>query len=323
MAYSVSALTDYTKDNLDELIHSSYFDAKTASLVMKGGKVLTGIKSAENIQIIDNPIGFQADACGFNASGTTTFTKRTLTVGKVRVNQTFCEKDLEPKWTQLKLKKGSKYDALTFAKDISDMYLGELNQATERALWQGDTTVGSNTLSQFDGYLKLIGAASGVIDANTATYGASGAPIAQATGITASNVLSVFQAVYKAIPANVLGKDDVTVFCDYAVYRTYQLALVTANYFNYAGNVGGLEDGIVIPGSSVKVIPVHGLDNSTKTSIVAIRLSNMYLGVDMENEEERFEIYFDKSSDLMRFDARFKMGTQIGLPAEVVKFFLT
>lgn len=322
MAYSVSALTNYTKDNLDELIHSSYFDAKTAGLIMSGGKVLTGIKSAENIQIIDNPIGFQADACGFNASGTTTFSQRTLTVGKVRVNQTFCEKDLEPKWTQLKLKKGSKYDSLTFAKDISDMYVGELNQALERAIWQGDTTVGSNTLSQFDGLLKIIGAATGVVDANTATYGASGAPISQATGITASNVLSVFQAVYKAIPANMLGKDDVRVFCDYAVYRTYQLALVTANYFNYAQSVGGLEE-ITIPGSNVKVIPVHGLDNATKTSIVAIRLSNMYMGVDLENEEERFEIYFDKSSDLMRFDARFKMGTQVGIVTEIVKFFLT
>ncbi len=322
MAYSVSALTDYVKDNTDELIHASMFDGRSLSLIKQGGKVYTGIKSSENIQIIANPIGFQADACGFNASGTTTFSKVNLTVGKIRINQTFCEKDLEPKWTQLKLNKGSKYDTLAFAKDISELYVAELNQALERAVWQGDTTVGSNTLSQFDGYVKLIVAQGTVVDANTSTYGASGAPISQATGITSSNVVSVFNAVYKAIPASILGKDDVRIFADYAVYRTYQLALVTANLFNYAQNLGGLEE-IIIPGSNVKVIPVHGLDSASKTAIICCRLSNLLLGTDLENEEERFEIYFDKSSDLMRFDARFKMGVQIAFPAEIVKFILT
>jgi hypothetical protein len=293
------------------LIIASHFDAKTASLIKSGGNVLTGIKSAENIQILDNPIGFQADSCGFNASGTTTFTQRTLTVGKIKVNQTFCERTLESKWTQLKLSKGSKYDTLTFAKDISDLYVSEVNQAVERAIWQGDTTVGSNTLSQFDGFCKII-AAGVAINGNPTN-------ITTATGITSSNVLGIFTGIYGLIPAAVLGKDDVRIFCGYDTYRTYQLALVTANYFNYAGNVGGLDE-IIVPGTNVKVIPVHGLNGTSK--IYAMRLSNMWMGVDLENEEERFEIYYDKSSDLMRFDARFKMGVQVAFISEIVEFLL-
>ncbi len=318
MAYSVSTLADYTKDNLDQLIYASMFDAKTSSLVKTSGNILTGVKSAENIEILSNPIGFQADSCGFNTSGTTTFTQRTLTVGKIKINQSFCERDLETKWTQLKLQKGSDYEKLTFEKEISALYVGQINQALEQALWQGDTNSGSNTLSQFDGYVKIIKAATGVIDANTATYIAT-APISAATGATASNVLSIFAGIYKALPANVLGKDDVRIFCGYDIFRTYQLALVTANYFNYAGNVGATDE-IIIPGTNVKVIPVHGLD--TIPAIFALRLSNMWLGVDLENEEENFEIFFAKEADQMRFVARFKMGVQIAFPNEIVKFVM-
>lgn len=316
MAYSVSALSAYTKDNLDELIFASMFDAKTASLIKSGGTIRTGIKSAENIQIIANGAGWQADSCGFTSSGTTTFTQRTITVGKVKINQSFCERDLETKWTQLKMKAGAKYEALTFEKEITALYVGNINQDVERAIWLGDTTSGNANLAQFDGLKKIINAGSGVVDANVLAYTGI-ATVAASTGVTASNALAIFQGIYKALPANVLGKDDVRIFCGYDVFRTYQLALVTANYFNYAGQVGNLDE-IIIPGTNVKVIPVHGLNAAN--AIYALRLSNIYMGTDLENEEENFEIFFAKEADEMRFVARFKMGVQVGLLNEIVKF---
>jgi hypothetical protein len=53
-----------------------------------------------------------------------------------------------------------------------------------------------------------------------------------------------------------------------------------------------------------------------------MRLSNLFLGTDLLNEEERFEIFFAKEADEIRFVSEFKMGVNIAFPDEVVRFVL-
>ncbi len=110
MAYNVSALPDYTKDNVDALIYRSLFTARTGAIIEAEGNVQTGIKSTENIEIFSTDVIFQTDACGWSPSGNTSFTQRVLTVGKIKSEETLCQKTLETKYTQLALKKGSTYD---------------------------------------------------------------------------------------------------------------------------------------------------------------------------------------------------------------------
>ncbi len=81
MAFDVSALANYTKENEALLVTSSVLGSKTASLIKSQGNVMVGVKSAETINIMDTDAIFQAGgSCGFNASGSTTFTQRTVTV---------------------------------------------------------------------------------------------------------------------------------------------------------------------------------------------------------------------------------------------------
>ena len=84
---------------------------------------------------------------------------------------------------------------------------------------------------------------------------------------------------------------------------------------------------VIMPGTNIKVIGVNGLnkasDNSYNTDlnrIVGLRTSNMYFGTDLTNEEERFDIFFAKEADEIRFVAEFKAGTQVAFPAEVVQY---
>ncbi len=93
MAFNVSALADYTEQNEALLVTSSVLGAKTASLIKSAGNVMVGVKSSETINIMDTDAIFQSGAsCGFTASGSTTFTQRTVTVGKIKVTYEFAHK---------------------------------------------------------------------------------------------------------------------------------------------------------------------------------------------------------------------------------------
>ncbi len=101
MSFSVSTLTNYTKENEALLVSSSVLGAKTASLIKSAGNVMVGVKSAETINIMDTDAFFQAGGtCGWNASGTTSFTQRTVTVGKIKVQESLCPKALEAKYLE-------------------------------------------------------------------------------------------------------------------------------------------------------------------------------------------------------------------------------
>lgn len=320
MAFNVSALADYTEQNEALLVTSSVLGAKTASLIKSAGNVMVGVKSSETINIMDTDAVFQSGgSCGFNASGSTSFTQRTVTVGKIKVNEALCPKDLEAKYLQKALPTGSMYDSIPFEQEFSEKKAKRIASQLEIALWQGDTASANVNLNKFDGLVKLVGAASGVVDANVSAY-ISGAPISSGTGITAANVVSIFDGIYKAIPAQIVSEDDVTIFCGMDTFRTYTIALKNANLFHYQINEKA-DNEFILPGTTIKVVAVQGLNGTNK--IYAMRLSNLFLGTDLLNEEEKFEIFYAKEADQVRFVSEFKMGVNIAFPDEVVKFVLS
>jgi hypothetical protein len=314
MAFDVSALATYTKENQDLLVASSVLGSKTASLIKSQGNVMVGVKSSEKINIMDTDAFFQdGSSCGFNASGTTTFTQRTVTVGKIKVNEALCPKDLERTYLQKALPAGSQYDSVVFAEEYSTRKTEKIAAQLEIGLWQGDTTSADGNKNKFDGIIKLVTAAGGaVVDANSTDY--FGTP---ATAITSANVIAVFDAVYKAIPAAVVAKDDTTIFCGMDVFRTYTIALKNANMFSYSFD-GKADSEFVLPGTSIKVVAVQGLNGQNK--IYSMRVSNVFIGTDLLNEEERFEIFYAKEADQVRFVSEFKMGVNFAFPEEIVKF---
>jgi hypothetical protein len=254
-------------------------------------------------------------SCGFNASGSTTFTQRTVTPGKIKVNEALCPKDLEAKYLQKALPTGSMYDSVPFEQEYSEKKAKTIAAQLETALWQGDTSSVNVNLNKFDGLVKLIGAASGVVAANASTF-ISGAPL---SSITDANVISIFDGVYKAIPAKVVAADDMTIFCGQDLFRTYTIALKNSGSFNYQIDVKA-DSEFVLPGTTIKVVAVAGLNGTNK--VYAMRLSNLFLGTDLLNEEEKFEIFYAKEADQVRFVSEFKMGVNIAFPDEAVKFIL-
>ncbi|MBM3417473.1 MAG: hypothetical protein FJY17_00955 [Bacteroidetes bacterium] len=313
MAFDVSALSNYTKENEALLVTSSVLGSKTASLIKSQGNVMVGVKSSETINIMDTDAIFQSGgSCGFNASGSTTFTQRTVTVGKIKVNESLCPKDLEAKYLQKALPEGSRYDSVAFASDYTDKKAARIAAQLETAIWQGATGSANVNLNKFQGLVALIGASA--VESNNTTY--YGTP---ATSITSANVVAIFDALYKAIPASVVSKDDMTIWCGQDVFRTYTIALKNANMFNYSFD-GKADSEFYLPGTSIKVVATPGLNGVTK--LYAIRLSNMFLGTDLLNEEEKFELFYAKEADQVRFVSEFKMGVNVAFLDEIASFII-
>ena len=317
MAFSVGTLNDYTRENVDKLVMASLFDARTQELILSEGNVMTGIKSAESVNIISTDAFFQSDStCGFNPSGTTAITQRILTVGKIKVDQQFCSKDLEAKFTQNALRAGSSDTTLPFEQEITDEIAGKIAEQLETAIWQGDTNSANPNLNKFDGVLKLLNAASGtVIQANASGFLGQAAVTG---GITAANVIAVSNAMWRAIPVRVKGKQDIRIFCGWDVFELLVSAYITLNLFNYTADRTSGE--FIIPGTAYKLTAVNGLNGTNR--MVTVRMTNLFLGTDLQGEENSFESWYSQDDRVNKLHVAFKMGTQVAFPAEIVNFII-
>jgi hypothetical protein len=217
----------------------------------------------------------------------------------------FCEYDLEPKWTQLRLKNGSNYDTLTFASDIVDLVVKNANKRLEVAIWKGDTTAGSAYLNKFDGLVKIIGAKSGV----TTISG---------TAWSSTNSRTVIQALNASIVANsdVFSEGStIKYFMSPAMAYDYRQKLITDNLYHINANNGGK---LYAEGTNIEIVECPGL--AGLNYIYAIEPENMFLGMDMENEQEKAEWWYSKDDNNIKMKLEFKAGVQIAFGSRVWKY---
>lgn len=316
MSLSLGTLSAYTKQLVQPLLTSAVTEAKTQKLIMDNGIVIPNAKSVVAIPIMDTDAVFQSDSCSWNPSGTTTFTQRTISVGKIKVEESICPKDLEAYFTQEALKQGSTYEDFGNA-EFQSAYLSKKNlriaSQLETALWQGDVTgSGGANLNKFDGLMKLIDAGTPV---NANVSGFTG--VATITTITQSNVVSATEGIYKAIPVSVLAKGDVKIFVGNDWYRLLIMAYRGLNLFSYNPQDANASS-FILPATNVEVVSINGLNGTGDA--YAISLSNMALAVDLEAEEENYTMWYSKDNGDVRFRVAFKCGVNVGITSECVAF---
>lgn len=301
MGFSVSSLTNYVNEQSKELLVAAQFESETAGYA----NIQSGIKSSEALQILTNtPVPQDGTECGFNASGNTAFTQRLLATSPIKYQDSLCLRTLETKWTQILLKKGQTYTEADLPKAILDDIVNQINRINETADWSGDTTAASAFLNRYDGLRKIIKAASNEVIASASTW-------------NASNARAIVQNVLSLIPAALMGNSNVVLFMGYDMVETYRVALMNANLYHVA--VGsGTQQGILAEGSVHKIIPLHGLDGTNE--IYAMDPNNLYLGVDMENEEEKADLWYSQDDDLVKYSFRFRRGWQVAFPSEIVRY---
>lgn len=284
----VTSLPQYVEENKSALIAKSVLGSKSASLLT----LYSGIKGDTTLNLINTDVVLQDGAeCGFNAEGSTTLTQRVLKPSLIKSDVEYCDKNLLNTYAQYQVEIAANRKSLPFEEHFVNGVLNGIDEAIEKMIWQGDS---ANT-PEFDGLIKVL------TDASAPTTSATGA-------------YETIKAVYMAIPANVVDKEDATIFVGADTYRQFIQDLVAANLYHYDPTNGA--DGYKVPGTNVSVVAVNGLNGTSK--VIAARKSNLFLGVDLMSDSEAFDLWFSKDNRTFRMAVEFLMGVQVAYPNEVV-----
>lgn len=306
MGFTVSSLTNYVNEQSTELIAAAQFKSETAALA----NIQTGVKSSAALQILSvSPIPQDGSTCGFTASGDVTFSQRNIVAKSIKYEDSLCPKALEAKWTQILLRAGQNYTEADIPAMVMDEIIKSVNARNETADWQGDTGSGSAYLKTYDGLVKIINNASGVISATASTY-------------NTTNCRTIVADILTKIPAALKGDPDVKIFMGYDAAEIYRQKLMNDDLYHVPAGTGRP---LLAEGSVIEIVPVHGLDGlysvSGQSCIFALKPTNMYLGVDMQGEEEQARMWVDGSDmETVKYRVAFRRGWQVAIPAEIVKY---
>ena len=301
MAYNVSSLPAYVQDNHDLLV-------KNFALVGGGTRsrisIQTGIKQSAHINLLNLTPTLQSGAgCNFTAAGDAVLSNRLLETAQIKVNLEFCEKTLLGKYAEYLVKVNAVDNPFPFEEYITNALTDELNKKIEKLIWQGDKTTHSSDadLKWIDGFLHILNA-EGVK--------------AQGTFTTAYDAIL---GVYNALPEEVLER-GAEIYVSPAVFREFMQTMVAKNYFNY--NPGNQELGeFLLPGSDAKIVRTQGLAGSKV--VVGTFAQNLVYGCDMENDEEKFDIWFSQDNRTWRVAVEWNSGVQIAFPDMAVYASIT
>lgn len=303
MAFDVSGLDNYTDEQSKKYLYQTIAEGETIALIPN---TQTGVKSAEKLKIIASTGVWQAGgSCAFSASGDTEFSERTITVGKMKVNLSWCPEDLETKYTQLALPKGANYDMIAFRNEITDQLANKDKNKMETVVWSGDTTSGDAYLSRFDGFRKIIKAASGVL--TTADH--------NTTAWSSANSRTIVQGFVTKLTASLpqhLGESDLRLFMGIAEYYDLKQKYITDNLFHITGDQGVM----FVEGTNIPIVPVLGL--SGVKELYMLKLSNMYKAVDLESDEDTIKMWYSDDDQVVKYVKKWKFGVQVAFPDEII-----
>ena len=311
MAFNVSSLTNYVNEQSTDLISRLYFE-KTSSDYFT---LQSGVKKTDALHLLA-VTAFPQDGsgCSPTASGSVVFTNRDITVGQITYFDGFCMKDLIPKYTQILLRAGNaETEEMAFEAEIADSIIKTIMEHNETADWQGDTASGNVFVNRYDGLIKIIGAAGTAIAGNTSaatsiTSGASG------------NVDTIINNMCNARPAKVKSALNQVLFVGQDTFDKFVDTLNAKNLFNVDAT-SWANYSVSIPGKNVTLVGVVGLDGTNRMFLGTS--DNFFLGFDLQNDEEEFDMWYEKLEDKVYYRVKFKRGLQVSYPNEIVQFTLS
>ena len=310
MSFDVSSLTNYVNEQSTDLISRLYFE-KTSSDYFT---LQSGVKKTDALHLLA-VTAFPQDgsSCAVSASGDVTFTDRNLTVGQITYFSGFCMKDLIPKYTQILLRAGNaETEDMAFEAEVADSIVKTIMEHNEVADWQGDTASANVYINRYDGLIKIIDAATTAVDGNTsaATAISSGA---------SGNVDTLISDMCNARPAKVKSAANQVLFVGQDTFDKYVDTLNAKNLY-HVNATDWANYTVSIPGKNVTLVGVVGLDGTNRMFLGT--QENFFLGFDLQNDEEEFDMWYDKKDDKVYYRVKFKRGLQVAYPDEIVEFTL-
>lgn len=289
----VTAITGYVDESKEQLIAKTVLGAKTASMLT----LQSGVKGPVDLHILNTDVVFgDGSTCSFDPEGSNEISKRTLTPKYLKVNMEFCDKNFLDTYANHLVKIAAGQKSLPYEQEFTSDIVKNVNYKLEKMIWQGDSANGN----EFDGLIKILGA-DGAIAVN------------EAKGTSA---YAAIKDVYASVPESEM-KEDLTIFVGAGLFRQFIQEIVALNLYHYDANDKPLE--YVLPGTSVKVVAVNGLNDTVGADyIVAASLSNLFYGCDLSDDQEKWDMWYSKDNRTFRLAIEFMAGVQVAFPSNAV-----
>lgn len=295
--YDLSNLPTYNSYGSDMLIK-----AILGLTLPKYATIRPNLKgTTEKVGFVTNDVILQDLSCGFDPTGDTVQNLVTVDLCNKKVNQQLCPYSLYDTYLSQSLTNSNFQESVPFEEVILTDISNRIANQVEKQLWQNTTATGATIYNNacFNGVGALI------------TSGNGATQIAY-TAATASNGLDVFTRIYESIPSNVLHMDDLAIYCSYANYRGLVSSMRNNSFVNLftmdsANAATGEEWSLMLPGTSVKVIPTVGLEG---VSAYYAGPSSYYM-VGMNSEIMTVKSIYDPFEDIVKIQAHVTYGLGI------------
>lgn len=300
MAFDLTGLTAYVDETSGELIYKTILGANTLSNA--GVTVQPNVKSTMNINVLNSDLTAVASSCGFTGADTTILKVVPLAVDAIDVARQFCLNDLEDYWAQVAIRPGSYNEDLplegVFVSEQSEL----VSSMIEKQIWQGSKATGIGNLALSDGFLEKIVA--------------SGTAVPAALGVfDATTAVDKVDDYISAVPTELIG-EELKLFMSPRNFQLYLVSATKENLYHEAVD-GDYNNGIRHRASNVIVFPAKGLAGVDDKMVLCVA-KNLYVGTDLENDPENFKQWFSQDTQTLRFLIKYKLGTAIAFPEQVV-----
>jgi hypothetical protein len=308
--YDVEALAPYTDAQSTQMLTDLVYASGLTSRI----SVMEGVKGSEEIKVLTSDPALQAAAsCGWTPSGGVILTNETLATKRVKIQEDYCNEDLNGTWAQLMNAAGANAQdtEAPFADIMAAYYIKKAAKKNQDLMLNGDTGSLNPDLAHYDGYVKLWDNDGDLVDANSLE-----------TSITSANALDIALTVYEAIPS-VLFDNDVTVeiICGRETFRKIIAQNFADNKFNFPiTEEAGSEPSFILPTTNVRVRAYSQLNGTEK--MYAVPYNYMFFGTDLSSDYEGFEFKYDDTDEKLRFGVKWRSGVNYVFPEYFVKLVL-
>jgi hypothetical protein len=206
----------------------------------------------------------------------------------------------------------------------------KIQDALEFIYFSGDTSGATYGVypTQPNNYLQLAPLCNGFL--HTLVNTSASMSVVPFTGtqsgpLTNANAIGVVGTLIQDMTAaaqNVVAQEDVVMLMSMVNYRTYVNALATtangAGNFNYIGAEDNVKWSIKYLGTNVTI---HGMPGLVGTNFIILTpASNFVIGLDGMDDQDKWQLWYEKLYDSHFFRAKMKLGVAIKYPQYVTLY---
>tara|TARA_R110002049_G_scaffold99811_2_gene242868 strand:+ start:2730 stop:3626 length:897 start_codon:yes stop_codon:yes gene_type:complete len=297
MATTTSITTTYAGEKAASFISAALLSSNT---IEKGGvEVKPNIKFKQVLRKLATGDLIADGSCDFDATSSVTLTERTIEPKEFQVNLQLCKQDFRSDWDAISMGM-SAHDNLP--KSFQDFLLAhvveKVSSKNEQILWNGaDSNAG-----EYDGLLALMGADADVVDVTGTT-------------IDASNVIAELGKVIDAVPAELYGNSELSIYISQSTARAYVRAQAALGYKDLY-HVGQTQ----LDFEGTKLMVCNGMPAN---KMVAAEKSNLYFGTGLMNDMNEIKVIdmadIDGSQNV-RIVMRYTASVQFAIGSEIVLY---